>query len=84
MADAKQYKIICVGDSMVGKTSLIQRYMTDMFNEHMTQPTISNDFKIKVIEVNTSDPASRNKRDSVRGEPVRLHVWDTAGQERFR
>ena len=32
--DAKQYKIICVGDSMVGKTSLIQRYMNQIFNEH--------------------------------------------------
>ena len=68
---------------MVGKTSLIQRYMTDMFNEHMTQPTLSNDFKIKVIQVDANEPCQRSKRDSVRGEPVRLHVWDTAGQEKF-
>lgn len=80
----KQYKLICVGDSMVGKTSLIKRYMDDVFNDHMNQPTISNDFKIKVIQVDTNDPAQRNKRDSVRGEAVKLHVWDTAGQERFR
>ena len=65
--DAKQYKIICVGDSMVGKTSLIQRYMTELFNEHGQQPTISNDFKIKAIQVDTNDPATRNKRDSIRG-----------------
>ena len=55
----KQYKLICVGDSMVGKTSLIKRYMDDVFNDHMNQPTISNDFKIKVITVDTRDPASR-------------------------
>lgn len=47
--DARQYKIICVGESMVGKTSLIHRYMSSNFNEHGTQPTIANDFKIKTI-----------------------------------
>lgn len=83
--DAKQYKIICVGDSMVGKTSLIQRYMTEMFNEHGQQPTISNDFKIKAIQVDTEDPAKRGqRRDTLAGELIRLFVWDTAGQERFR
>lgn len=32
----KQFKIICVGESMVGKTSLIQRYIENMFNDHGT------------------------------------------------
>ena len=32
----KQFKIICVGESMVGKTSLIQRYIENSFNDHGT------------------------------------------------
>lgn len=32
----RQFKIICVGESMVGKTSLIQKYIDGIFNEHGT------------------------------------------------
>jgi hypothetical protein len=54
--------------------------MTEMFNEHGQQPTISNDFKIKAIQVDTEDPAKRGqRRDTLAGELVRLFVWDTAG-----
>lgn len=44
---SKQFKVICVGESMVGKTSFIQRYIDNMFLDHGTQPTLSWDFKIK-------------------------------------
>ena len=33
---SKQFKVICVGESMVGKTSLIQRYIENMFHDHGT------------------------------------------------
>ena len=45
----KHYKVICVGESMVGKTSMIQRYISNIFNEHGTQPTLSWDFKVKSV-----------------------------------
>lgn len=45
----KQFKIIVVGESMVGKTSLIQRYFENMFHNHGTQPTLSWDFKVKSV-----------------------------------
>lgn len=62
-------KYLVVGDSGVGKTSLLVRYCDDTFQtEYLT--TIGVDFKIKRIEYN--------------GQPITLNIWDTAGQERFR
>jgi Ras-related protein Rab-1A len=63
------FKIILVGDSGVGKTSLFSRYTDDIFTESFIS-TIGIDFKMKTITV-------KNKK-------VRLQIWDTAGQERFR
>jgi Ras-related protein Rab-1A len=69
------FKIVAVGDSGTGKTSLLCRYTEDKFySEHLS--TIGVDFKIKTVEVPPENP----------GEPVRkckLQIWDTAGQERF-
>jgi len=63
------HKIVLIGDSGVGKTSLLQRFAEQYFSEtHIT--TIGVDFKLRTIQVG-------NKR-------VKLQVWDTAGQEKFR
>ena len=78
---AKQFKIICVGESMVGKTSLIQRYIENIFNDHGTQPTLSWDFREKRVQLGENEPNSPAFKPT---ELVRLFVWDTAGQERFR
>ena len=77
----KQFKIICVGESRVGKTTLIQSYMENMFSGHGTQPTMSWDFKVKQVWLGDNDPNSMQFKPI---EQVRLFVWDTAGQERFR
>lgn len=63
------YKIIILGDTNVGKSSLFLRYLKDEFREAMTNTIgISNDFKEIIIE----------------GDPVHLQIWDTAGQEKFK
>lgn len=62
-------KIILLGDSGVGKSSLINRYVKNEFNEKNTQ-TIGVDLFTKVTEIN--------------GERITLQIWDTGGQERFR
>ena len=66
-------KIIVLGNSAVGKTSILTRYTwtgePNSFNLSHT-PTIGLDFKSKTIKY-------ENKL-------VKLQLWDTAGQERFR
>ena len=48
---ATKYKLIVIGESMIGKTSLIQRYVTSNFQDHGTQPTMGCDFKVKTIQL---------------------------------
>ena len=63
------YKLLMIGDSGVGKSSLLLRFASDQFEDsHMT--TAGLDFKIRTVEVD--------------GKVVKLQMWDTAGQERFR
>lgn len=63
----KVYKIIFLGNSGVGKTTLISQYLYSKV--HAAAPTIGIDF------LNTSY--------QINGETIRIQVWDTAGQERF-
>lgn len=58
-------KIIVVGDSGVGKTSLLNRFCYDKF-ENNTQPTIGCDFCTKVIT-------------NFNGKTLRMQLWDVAG-----
>ncbi|KAL5008544.1 hypothetical protein ScPMuIL_014125 [Solemya velum] len=72
MAVERQYdnllRLLLVGDTGVGKTCLLCRYVTDEFVEsHIS--TIGIDFKMKMLEVD--------------GKKIKIQIWDTAGQERF-
>ncbi|XP_015741251.1 ras-related protein Rab-18-B-like isoform X2 [Coturnix japonica] len=62
-------KLILIGDSAVGKSSLLLRFAEGSFEPNL-KPTICVDFKVKKMVVN--------------GHTVQLAIWDTAGQERFR
>ena len=62
-------KILIIGESGVGKSSLLLRFTDDQFDPDQ-EATIGVDFKVKVINNN--------------GNKVKLAIWDTAGQERFR
>lgn len=63
------FKVLIVGDSGVGKSSLLLRYCDDRFSES-TPSTIGVDFRVKSL--------------TLRGKRIRLSIWDTAGQEKFR
>lgn len=63
-------KIVIMGNSGVGKTSLLHRYTQNKFDPKNTTSTSGAFFVTKKVYVN--------------GLKVRLQLWDTAGQERFR
>jgi len=62
-------KLVCVGNSGVGKSSLIHRYSKREFNPQFVS-TIGVDFEIKEIQLFD--------------KTVKLQLWDCAGNERFR
>lgn len=64
------FKIILIGDSGVGKTSILMRFSDDVYSDSYIS-TIGVDFKTKMIQLDS-------------GKIVKMQLWDTAGQERFR
>lgn len=67
-------KIVVVGNASVGKSSVLNRYVHNRF-ENDTDSTIGVDFATKTVRLDNIDQESQE---------VKLHIWDTAGQERFR
>eukprot|EP00657_Telonema_sp_P-1_P000217 TRINITY_DN1038_c0_g1_i1.p1 TRINITY_DN1038_c0_g1~~TRINITY_DN1038_c0_g1_i1.p1 ORF type:complete len:253 (-),score=50.93 TRINITY_DN1038_c0_g1_i1:365-1123(-) len=65
-------KLLMIGDSGVGKSSILLRFVDDQFNDSGMDPTIGVDFKVKMVKA----PAQELT--------LKLTIWDTAGQERFR
>lgn len=63
------FKVLLIGNSGVGKSSLLLRFADDVFHDSF-MPTIGVDFKIRTIEVD--------------GKVIKLQIWDTAGQDRFK
>jgi Ras-related protein Rab-1A len=62
------FKFVTVGDSGVGKSCLLTRFVSDVYNEQHVS-TIGVDYKTILT--------------MVKGRLVKLQLWDTAGQERF-
>lgn len=61
-------KIICLGDSAVGKSKLMERFLIDSFKPHQ-----SSTYAVTLYKYDTE----------VDGRKVSVDLWDTAGQERF-
>lgn len=65
----EEIKLILLGESGVGKTSIIKRYLYDKFS-----PDISPSTSMNYVE---KDIVIKNKK-------IRLNIWDTIGQEKYR
>ena len=76
-----RYKIVFVGDINVGKTSVMNRFISNEFSTdydvnyislmlYFKQATIGVDFAAKSIEYNNNS--------------IKLQIWDSAGQERYK
>ncbi|XP_019359791.1 PREDICTED: ras-related protein Rab-27A isoform X2 [Gavialis gangeticus] len=72
-------KFLALGDSGVGKTSLLYQYTDGKFNSKFIT-TVGIDFREKRVVYRASGPDGI----SGRGQRIHLQLWDTAGQERFR
>lgn len=63
------FKVVIFGDAGCGKTTLTQRFLTNLFVSD-SKMTIGVDFEVKSVEVES--------------KKVKLQIWDFGGEERFR
>ena len=64
-------KVVLVGESGVGKTSIINRYVENYFNPN-SESTTGASFASKIV---TFDKFQKS---------IKFEIWDTAGQEKYR
>ena len=62
-------KVVVVGDSGVGKTNLIKRFVTNSFSAN-SKATVGVEFISKSYRINE--------------QVFKIEIWDTAGQERYK
>ena len=62
-------KVILVGDSSVGKTNIMSKYLKDQFME-FSKSTIGVEFNSKTF--------------NHEGHKIKGQIWDTAGQEKYK
>ena len=65
----ERIRIMLLGDSNVGKTSILKRYCKNQFSESYIS-SVGIDFETKYIKVDE--------------KTINLQIWDTAGQERYK
>lgn len=58
------FKLVLIGDSSVGKSSILLRFADDKFNDNYLS-TIGVDFRFKSLKIGNKN--------------IRYQIWDTAG-----
>lgn len=69
----QQFKLVLLGDSSVGKSSIVHRFVKDSFDE-FRESTIGAAFLSQTIKL------SPELDDAI----IKFEIWDTAGQERYK
>jgi Ras-related protein Rab-5C len=70
MSEIESFKVVLVGESGVGKTSIITQFIDQTFQEDQ-QSTTGGTFSTKSVVCDN-------------GKTLKFEIWDTAGQERYR
>ena len=65
----KKFKIIVVGNTNVGKTNIMSKYLKNQFN-----PDLKNTLGVEF----------GSKTFNIEGYSIKAEIWDTAGQERYK
>ncbi len=77
-------KVILCGDAGVGKTSLLARYVDDLFSEEYIQ-TVGANFLIKEIDLtmilDKLDIKNPNLKNDIKEKGFKLYFWDIGGQK---
>ena len=63
------FKVVIIGDSAVGKTNIMTKYLKNEFHED-SKATVGVEFGSKTFTIN--------------GHTIKAQIWDTAGQERYK
>ena len=63
------FKVVLVGDSFVGKTNIMSKYLKNEFHED-SKATVGVEFG--------------SKQFTIEGHSIKAQIWDTAGQERYK
>ena len=71
MSDPEPVKVVLLGESGVGKTSIISQYTTKKFNAR-EQTSVSAQFTSKIIDFPEFEKS------------IKFDIWDTVGQEKYR
>ena len=66
-----QCKVVLIGETRVGKTSIINRYISDNFSSSLS-PTPGASFTAKTVFIKDYN------------QSIKFEIWDTAGQEKYR
>ena len=68
-SESFQCRIVIIGDTSVGKTSILNQLIDQTFQEY-EQTTVGANYQLYVEEID--------------GKKVEIQIWDTAGQEKFK
>jgi Ras-related protein Rab-22 len=76
-------KVVLLGDSGVGKSSLALRFVTNEFKPY-SESTIGASFMSKSIRIPVSPSSKVDDKSTQQERRIGLKIWDTAGQEKYR
>jgi len=71
--DTEPFKIVCIGSSTVGKSSVVERYCLDHFDDKHGTTIGASMFSRNIIAYD----------DKGEMRMIKAHIWETGGQERF-